>query len=110
MIDCVHHQITSLHGGVSNQSPELRYDNQVEEMVNCHPSVDRGTRRRNPSVSIANPFSVKNNSFVHTYDKGLAGESKESYIISIDDGILKVHNTFTGELATVTESLCNHSR
>jgi len=42
----------SLYGGVSEQPPSERLSHQVEEMVNCIPTLDKGTHLRNPSLPI----------------------------------------------------------
>lgn len=45
--------LSSLFGGVSQQPPTLRLDNQCEEMVNAYPSIARGLEKRPPSEFVS---------------------------------------------------------
>lgn len=44
--------ISSLIGGVSQQSPHLREDNQCEEMINAFPSITEGLIKRQPTTKV----------------------------------------------------------
>ena len=99
----VHNQIDSFYNGVSKQSVNLRLPTQCEEMINVIPSVDRGTRRRNPTEFMFTPTNINEKQFSHSYDKGLSGSTAERYNITIDktNGI-KVLDVDAQEYRTVT--------
>jgi len=48
----VNHEIKGLFNGVSQQAEALKYESQVDEMINCMPDVTRGVLRRNPLEAI----------------------------------------------------------
>jgi hypothetical protein len=74
-------------------------------MINAYPTISSGVRRRNPTVQVNTNTLIEDNQFVHSYDRGLAGESSEQYIITIDrvNG-LRVMDASTGQYRTVTYS------
>jgi len=93
--------IPNLYGGMSEQVPARRFDNQVDYMYNCVPTVGQGTKRRNPTVSISDA-EVQADAFVHSYQSGLTGAVQESYSISFDNtNGIQVTNLATGRLMTV---------
>ena len=49
----VHTNNTGIYAGVSKQAIDLRLPNHCEEMINCYPSIQNGTRRRNPTQQIS---------------------------------------------------------
>lgn len=99
----IHNHIDSVYNGVSKQSTDLRLATQCEEMINVIPSVDRGTRKRNPTEKITTPSNVTFNQFSHKYDKGLSGETEEKYSITIDDtNDIQVLDVDTGNYLPVT--------
>lgn len=67
----INHNINNFVGGVSQQGDELRFDNQVEEMVNFYPTVAEGLRRRNPTQFVANLTDVtfQENMAIHSYSR-----------------------------------------
>jgi len=73
--------IPNLYGGMSEQVPARRFDNQVDYMFNCVPTVGQGAKRRNPTVAISDA-EVQPDAFVHSYQSGLTGAVQESYNIS----------------------------
>jgi len=79
----INQTLPGLYNGVSGQAPELRLDTQVEEMINCYPSVVTGVGKRPPLEYMANNTSLTEDVFVHTYDRG---DDLEKYIIAIDGG------------------------
>ena len=99
----IHNNNLSVYAGVSKQAIDLRLPNHCEEMINCYPSVQYGLRRRNPTQLISETISVEENQFLHTYDRGLAGETEERYVITIDrTNGLRVFDVDTNEYRTVT--------
>ena len=101
----VHNNLLSIFSGVSKQSLDQRLPNNCEEMINAYPTISTGVRRRNPTVQVNTNTLLEDNQFVHSYDRGLAGESSEQYIVTIDrvNG-LRVMEASTGEYRTVTYS------
>ena len=95
----INHNINNLSGGVSQQPPENRFDNQVEEMINCQVTVAQGLRKRNP-LELVNTTTLNHQDDMktHSYDRG---DGQEKYGIIIDDNGLRVF-TETGVEKTVT--------
>lgn len=85
----INHQINSLNGGVSEQAPELRYENQVDEMNNCFIIPSQGLRRRNPIETFVNDARLPNNSFLYSYGRG---DGIEEYIINISKAGLSIYD------------------
>ena len=77
----VNQVLPGLYGGVSQQTPELRHDTQVEEMINCYPTVIGGVTKRPPSNIAYNDDTFPIDSFIYSYDRG-AGNEK--YVICIN--------------------------
>lgn len=101
----VHKNNLSIYSGVSKQASDLRLPTHCEEMINCYPSIQYGVRRRNPTKLISNAISVEDNQFFYSYDRGLAGESEEQYVITIDKtNGLKIFDIQAGRYRTVTYS------
>lgn len=71
--------IPGLFGGVSQQPPALRLDNQCEAMENCFPSLAEGLQRRNPAefVALLAAGTLPANTFTHFIDR----DSNEQYIV-----------------------------
>ena len=85
------HNINNLSGGVSQQTEENRFDNQVESMVNFIPTVAQGLRRRNPLNLVSTlTTSFSDNMAIHSYDRG---NGDEKYGMIMDDNGLRVYNT-----------------
>jgi len=63
----VHTNNTGIYAGVSKQAIDLRLPNHCEEMINCYPSIQNGTRRRNPTQQISSAIFAEDNQFMHTY-------------------------------------------
>jgi len=67
--------LKSITDGVTEQYEEARYESQVEEMLNCVPSVVHGVTRRNPVEHVIkysdgippNPLFAP---FIYPYDRG----------------------------------------
>ena len=70
----------SMYGGVNQQGAEQRLSVQVEEMINCIPTIDSGLRLRNPSIPLrlenidgiesGITFPDTGEIFTHAYDRG----------------------------------------
>lgn len=98
----IHHNDINIYAGVSRQSIDLRPEGQCQEMINCYPSIQAGVRRRNPTVKINSDVLVEDEQFLHTYDRGLSGESSEQYLITIDrTNNLRVFDVVANKYATV---------
>lgn len=93
-------QITrSLIQGVSQQSPLLRRDSQCEELYDALNSVVRGVIPRPPfSYRKYIPDLHSRNAWAH----GIFRSKDERYVVSIDEGELKVHRIETGAECSVT--------
>jgi len=87
---------SSLFGGVSQQGANVRPEHQVEEMINCLPTLDSGLRVRNPSLPIrlvdvdgilSEPTFPFNNKTVYVYehDRGNAEEQNNKLAFMITD-------------------------
>ena len=93
----INNTLSSLSSGVSQQYQEGRFDSQVDEMINCMPSITRGVLRRNPVEAIRDlselPVDIST-SFVYSYDRGTG---TEQYIIVIPgDGYIHTFNANDG--------------
>ncbi len=79
--------------GVSQQYEEGRKDGQVEELINCVPSITRGILRRNPVREVGELVGTDYdiNSFTYAYDTGYAGEQ---YLIVIPGDLLGTWRVF----------------
>ena len=100
----INNTLSSISSGVTQQYQEGRFDSQVEEMINCIPSITRGVLRRNPTNAIATLEGLSADisaSFVYSYDRGTG---TEQYIIVVPgDGSLHTYNANDGSLLyTVT--------
>lgn len=85
--------------GVSQQSDTLKFDNQVNEMINCHPHPVWGVVKRNPSI-LQGPVTadkedkdIDDDVFIHTYDRGVGNEK---YCVVVQDGYWRVYHTDSG--------------
>ena len=79
--------LPSLYNGVSKQSSELRLDSQVEEMINCVPTLTNGIQRRQPLEFKSFGSTYGKDSFYHKYDRG---DNEEKYLIEIYNNNIKV--------------------
>ena len=77
----VNQTIAGLYGGVSQQTPELRHNTQVSEMVNIYPTIIGGVQKRPPSQLVYNDSTFPTDSFIYAYDRGAGSEQ---YIICIN--------------------------
>ena len=91
--------IDKLCDGVSQQYAESRFVSQVEEMVNCMPTLARGVLRRNPIRNIKylqiDDLEMAD-VFTYAYDRG-TGSEQYIFVISAG-GRWKVFNINTGEI------------
>jgi len=71
--------ISNLIGGVSQQSPHLRADNQCEDMVNAFPSMVEGLIKRQPTSRVT---EIRNAST--TVYSGITGTDVKSHLIVRD--------------------------
>jgi hypothetical protein len=100
----LNHTIVSITDGVSQQVSENRFESQVEDMVNCVPSVSRGVLRRNP---LLNPYIISTvtgnlqDAYVYSYDRGtgdeqymvVVGDDSKWYVFNTNDGTLEGSGT-----------------
>ena len=99
----IHSNNLGLYVGVSRQAIDLRLPTHSEEMINCYPSLQYGVTRRNPAQKVGSSMLLSNNQFMHTYDRGLSGDSSEQYVMTIDKAnALKVFDVQAGVYRTVT--------
>ena len=93
----LNHTIHNLAAGVSQQFTESRFETQVEEMVNCMPSIARGALRRNPVVSVSSGLTdmiSTTDYFSYSYDRGtgeeqylvIIGSASDWYVYNINTG------------------------
>ena len=93
----------SVSGGVNQQASVHRLPNQVEEMDNCLPTINEGTRLRNPTapipvfdldgISSEVTFPLKNNTaYVYEYDRGTVSDNRSSELAFIvtAGGVLEI--------------------
>ncbi len=91
----VNKSLDNLVMGVSQQYSEGRKDGQVEELINCIPSITRGIMRRNPidtRVTLPNLTLEDTLAFTYMYDRG---NDDEQYLFTIPGdtlGTWYVHN------------------
>lgn len=96
----LNHNINNFAGGVSQQAPEHRFDNQVESMDNFMITVAQGLRRRNPLENVATAaVNHTANMARHAYDRG---DGLEKYFMTLSDSGLHVYDD-AGVQKTVTE-------
>lgn len=88
----VNKTIPGLYGGVSQQTPELRHDTQVTEMINCYPTIMGGVSKRPGTETVYQDDEFPTDSFIYTYDRG----DGESYIVCISDGMYRVFDVALG--------------
>ncbi len=103
---------SSLFGGVNQQSAEHRQDNQVEEMINAVPTIDRGLLKRNPTVKkdLTHAIDYSSEIWNYEYDRGTSGDSEEQYsvVITQDKG-LEIININSGKVYTQLNGGINFS-
>ena len=97
----INHNIKNLHGGVSQQADEDRFDNQMESMDNFMVTVAQGLRRRNPLQLVSAIGSLASDMAVHSYDRG---DGQEKYVMIFDANGLRVFDD-AGVSKTVHEIL-----
>jgi hypothetical protein len=94
--------IPGLYGGVSQQAPEMRYDTQVTEMINCYPTLIGGVSKRPPASLIKADSTFPTDAFVYTYDRG---SGNEKYIITINsDSQYRIFDLVTNDWVTDWET------
>lgn len=99
----VNQTIPGLYGGVSQQAPELRHDTQVDEMINCYPTIIGGVTKRPPTRLAYNDNSFPAGAFIYAYDRG-AGNEK--YIIAIkNESAAGTINQYIPDYVPDTETL-----
>ena len=91
---------SSLFNAVNQQSAEHRLDNQVEEMINAYPTIDKGLLKRNPTTNkvLSQTISYSRNMWTFAYDRGLSGLDEEKYSINISDGDMEIVNVLSGKV------------
>lgn len=96
----IHKSIGAGQNGVS-QIPQLnRPDGYVEDMINCIPTLDSGTMKRNPMRKITDDatLSLDENTWVYSYDRGYTSSNQDDrYSIQLNGSTHRVFNLGTGE-------------
>jgi len=98
----------SISGGVNQQAPEHRLSSQVEEMINCVPTLDRGLVKRNPTDALPLTFPnfpdkptnmvFEDNMWTYEYDRGSGALEVSEFSFSVTTQGLQVVNVNTGEV------------
>ncbi|RKX81965.1 MAG: hypothetical protein DRP70_17080 [Spirochaetes bacterium] len=91
-------------GGVNQQPPEHRLDTQVEEMINCLPTIDRGLRRRNPTENLPLTYldgavaqmTFDDDMWTYEYNKGTGDDTDEFSFSITSQGGLQIVNITNG--------------
>lgn len=98
----VNYNLNNLSGGISQQQPELRFDNQVEDMINFTITNNEGVVRRNPTTSVIENLTdnILNTTPIHAYTDG-SGNGYGMFIVNDITWNLKVFDT-DGNEKTVT--------
>ena len=92
--------LESLYGGVNQQSAEHRLSNQVEEMINAYPTLDKGLLKRNPTTNLELSAAIdfSDDTWTYEYDRGLAGAETEKYSVEITENGVQIINIATGKV------------
>jgi len=101
----------NLAGGVNQQGAVHRHSTQVEEMINCIPTLNEGTRLRNPTAPI--PVSDldgvlsevtfpdgNGSAFVYEHDRGIISgrQTEYAFIITANGGLEIIDLTLSESL------------
>lgn len=97
-------EIISLHGGISQQNVTLRLEHQVEDSINCYHTIESGTRRRNPTISLGQATGIDSNCFVYNYDRGLSLDLNEKYSIIYDEQGFRALDINSGTVIPVIDN------
>jgi hypothetical protein len=95
----VNHNINNLIGGVSTQPFEMRYDSQVDSMVNFMPDVTHGVRRRNGVEEFCDTEIGSQAKHLYTYERG---DNNEEYTFCFSHDNILIYDK-NGEKKTLTE-------
>ena len=103
----------SLIGGVSQQGDTLRLNNQVTEMINCIPSIDKGLVKRNPTDKLKLKYndgseaSIKYSldMWVFEHDRGSGEDEYSEFAIMMSDIGLQIVNVRTGTMYDATKGI-----
>ncbi len=93
-----------LSGGVNQQAPVHRLGNQVEEMINCVPTVDRGLLKRSPTrhLRLKDVYGRRAeldydlDMWTYEYDRGTGGDNLSEFSFSMTPDGLQIVNVNTG--------------
>ena len=88
-----------LYDGVSQQPASLRTTNQLEECVNCAPTMAYGMTRRPPLKYLTTNPNFITDGAIYTYDRGTANEQ---YAFQIKDGALAIFRLSDGAEMSVS--------
>lgn len=96
----------SLAGGVNQQASEHRLSSQVEEMIDCVPTLDRGLMKRSPTENLPLKFlddsvatlDFTNDMWSYEFDKGSGLEESDEFSYTINENGLQILNTTSGIL------------
>ena len=90
--------ISGFHGGVSQQSPVVRADNQCEEAINCSFSIAKGCSKR-PPIEVVNLLS--SNDLSDNFYHWITDKNGDRYLLVIESEALAVYRLSDGQKLTV---------
>lgn len=103
----IHNAIGAGHNGVSQQPAVQRPIGTVEDMVNCIPTIESGTIKRNPISELvaSNPLTFSKGVFAYEYDRGYSSSNaSDRFSIQLNGSDHKIINLGNGELQTIKYS------
>lgn len=95
--------IAKLTGGITQQPPETRIKEAVEEMVNAYPSAIQGLSKRRGAqfVSSLTSSALGTTSFMHTIDRD---EQEKYFVVTNSDGSVEVYDLYGEQLELTLDS------
>lgn len=79
--------LPALFNGVSQQSPEVRSKDQLEDLVNGWASIADGVSKRAPTEHVAKLLdSAPSNAYIHTINR----DATEQYVVIVAGGVIRV--------------------
>lgn len=92
--------IANLINGISQQPPNIRFQSQADEVVNCFPTIQEQCARRNPLETLFKLSGVSgltSGSYIHWYRR----DTSEVYAIIMTGSGIQVYSAADGSLKTV---------
>jgi hypothetical protein len=87
--------IPQLTGGVSQQDPSQRLENQLEHQVNCVSSLTEGLTKR-PNSELVSNFLINEQDWSYSHVHQIFRDNNEQYTVFVIDGNIKVFDSRTG--------------